>query len=350
MGQGDEEAMMYDDLERYRELSQSARPRKRYRSRCSDSRSRSGTRDRSQSRPDDAEAPPSTLVLRPAGGEHGEHSIQEHVRRFYTEDERYYEDIEDPLAGATMGPNELTGVLITVTKNFQGAEGQAAYCLAGMAADLEGNPRLIRFVPDNAHFWSDASLPDDFKEMHVERNPQSSEKEPSWPFVPIVVSFEHGPLPDTITGPHRHDDVTTRNLTFWRDIEDYDELFLQLMRIAHDELAEVWPREHWASKKSLKPDAPVPSLAIFEGLITEVQWRDNKSPAVSFKIGEETVENIPYGAHRIHNDEKGYGMLNWAKDRGEPLLILFGLSREFKTDHGTSECPILLLRIFPAPP
>lgn len=241
---------------------------------------------------------------------------------------------------------QITAALITVTKNNQGEDHAAAYCLAALAGNPDGSARLIRLVPDIGHFWSDEALPQELKDMH--NKPASALPwEPQWPFSPVVVGFEAGTLPDAVTGPHRMDDVVARKLEYVQAVQDLDLLYEQLGRIASDSLVETWPEWSWATPKSLIPNSEVASLAFFNGEITWVTWRPNASPLVDILISGKQVPGVPYGAHRLHED-KGFAMLSWMQDQGTCLLLM-GLSRTFqKAGCNTPQCPILLLRAFPS--
>lgn len=240
---------------------------------------------------------------------------------------------------------QITAALIIVTKNNQGEDNRAAYCLAALAGNPDGSARLIRLVPDIGHFWSDEALPQELKDIH--NKPASAlPYEPQWPFSPVVVGFEAGTLPDAVTGPHRMDDVVARKLEYVQPVEDLDDLYEQLGRIASDSLVDTWPEWAWATQKSLIPNSEVSSLSIFNGEITWVTWRSNASPLVNIIINGKEVRGVPYAAHRLHED-KGYAMLQWMQDLGSCLLLL-GLSRTFhKAGCSTPQCPILLLRAFP---
>lgn len=240
---------------------------------------------------------------------------------------------------------QITAALITVTKNNQGEDRTAAYCLAALAGDANGFARLIRLVPDIGHFWSDESLPQEMRGIH-DKPSNALAQEPQWAFAPLMVGFEAGTLPDAVTGPHRRDDVVARKLEYVGAIEDLDHLYEQLNRIAWDSLADVWPDWAWCTGKSLIPNSDVPSLAIFHGEITWLRWRDHVSPLVDLSIGGKKLVGLPYAAHRLHED-KGYASLQWLKEQKD-CLILLGLSRTFDKGNGTPpQCPILLLRVFP---
>jgi len=240
---------------------------------------------------------------------------------------------------------QITAALITVTKNNQGEDNTAAYCLAALAGNPDGSARLIRLVPDNGHFWSDDSLPQECRDMHL-RARTALPGEPQWPFQPIVVGFEAGTLPDAVTGPHRMDDVVARKLEYVGEVEEPQRLYEQLNRIACDDILAVWPERAWATPKSLIPNSEVPSLAIFNGEIKWVHWREGAAPHVDIVVDGKPVDRLPYAAHRLH-DDRGYAMLQWMQEQRSCVLLL-GLSRTFfKGGNAPPQCPILLLRIFP---
>lgn len=236
--------------------------------------------------------------------------------------------------------------LIAVTKNNQGDTGGAAYCLAAVCCHGFGGPaRLIRLVPGIGHFWNEENLPKELKDIH-DKPKHDVPWEPQWQFRPVVVAFEAGTLPDAVTGPHRTDDVVSRNLDFLGPIENNDELDEELFRIAYSKVEDMWPKWTFATRKSLKPEAEVASLGIFRGIISWVQWREGFSPRVTLQIGDTEIPQVPYAAHRLQTD-KGFAALEWLRDHGTCLFLL-GLSRTFqKVGSGRSECPILLLRVFP---
>lgn len=253
-----------------------------------------------------------------------------------------------PRVIATIKPRvakQITAALVTITKNNQGEDNSEAYCLAALAANIDGSPRLIRLVPDIGHFWSNESLPQELRDIHGK--PKTSlPSEPQWPFIPVVVGFEAGTLPDNVTGPHRMDDVVARKLEYISEVDEPLQLYEQLNRIAFDDLTTVWPIRAWATPKSLIPNFNVPSLAIFNGEITRVEWRPCASPHVDIKVDGREIHRLPYAAHRLH-DDKGYDMLQWMREQTS-CLILLGLSRTFCNGRTPMpQCPILLLRIFP---
>merc|ERR1712008_428663 len=134
--------------------------------------------------------------------------------------------------------------------------------------------------------------------------------EPHWQFRPVVVGFEAGTLPDAVTGPHRTDDVVSRNLEHLGDVDDLDALDEQLARLACNDLEEASP-------------------------IVDIQFRDN------------VVERLPYAAHRLHGSDRGFKMLEFLRAHRDCVMML-GLSRTFsKVGGGVPQCPILLLRVFP---
>jgi len=239
--------------------------------------------------------------------------------------------------------------LIAITRNNQGEDGGAAYCLAAVQLNKGCPAKLIRLVPGTGHFWGEAGaavngLPEEMR--HIHNKPENGISwEPQWQFRPLVVSYEKGSLPDAVTGPHRHDDVVTRNLKYVEPLEDNDELDEQLFRISTDNVEEVWPRSCWVTKKALQPDSEVTSLAVFRGRITWIQWRDGASPRLHLQIGDTLIPEVPYAAHRLQGD-KGYDALCWLKDHCECMFLL-GLSRTFAKVGITPQCPILLLRVFP---
>eukprot|EP00406_Dinophysis_acuminata_P007487 CAMPEP_0179219244 /NCGR_PEP_ID=MMETSP0797-20121207/4927_1 /TAXON_ID=47934 /ORGANISM="Dinophysis acuminata, Strain DAEP01" /LENGTH=236 /DNA_ID=CAMNT_0020925693 /DNA_START=374 /DNA_END=1084 /DNA_ORIENTATION=- len=235
-----------------------------------------------------------------------------------------------------------------MTKNNQGeGPGGQAYCLAAVTGGTsESEPvRLIRLVPGIGHFWSEEALPQELKEMHS--RPESSLSwEPQWPFQPVVVGFEPGTLPDAVTGPHRTDDVVSRNLTYVSPTKDIEDLYGQLDNIALKSLDEAWPYQVWATSRTLLADSNVASLALFRGKVNWVIWRQAASPLVDLMVADKEVQRVPYAAHRLH-DDRGYAMLEWMMSHGQVLLLL-GLSRTFnKGTGGPPQCPILLLRVFP---
>jgi len=248
---------------------------------------------------------------------------------------------------APRAAKQITAALITVTKNNQGEDKGAAYCLAAVAGrHHDGSPRLIRLVPDIGHFWSDDMLPQELRDMHAKRS-TALPGEPHWPFSPVVVGFQAGTLPDAVTGPHRRDDIVARKLHYLGPVEDKDLLGEQLSRIAVESLVETWPSGTWATSKALLPDADVPSLAIFAGRVKWVHWRDIGSPQADIIINGKEVQRVPYAAHRLHDlSDKGYAMLSWFQEQPSCLLLL-GLSRTFIKDGFAPQCPILLLRVFP---
>jgi len=249
---------------------------------------------------------------------------------------------------APRAAKQITAALITVTKNNQGEDKGAAYCLAAVAGrHRDGSPRLIRLVPDIGHFWSDDVLPQELRDMHAKRQTALPD-EPQWPFTPVVVGFQAGTLPDAVTGPHRRDDIVARQLHYLGPVDDQDLLQEQLSRIAVETFSDTWPAGTWATNKALQPDADVPSLAIFAGRIKRVIWREGHlSPQVDVDIGGKEVSKLPYAAHRLHEyGDKGYAMLSWFQTQRSCLLLL-GLSRTFIKDGCAPQCPILLLRVFP---
>lgn len=241
---------------------------------------------------------------------------------------------------------QITAALITVTKNNQGDNHTEAFCLAALAGNLDGSPRLIRLVPDIGHFWSNESLPSELRDVH-DRPRTALPGEPQWPFTPVVVGFEAGTLPDAVTGPHRMDDVVARKLEYISEVEEPQHLYDHISRMACDDVNVIWPPRMWASAKSLVPNSDVPSLAIFNGEITDIEWRDaGFSPRVDIRVDTKEIKKLPYAAHRMHGD-KGYEMLRWMQAQRN-CLILLGLSRTFsKGGSMIPQCPILLLRVFP---
>mmetsp|Transcript_48077 Transcript_48077/g.126965 ORF Transcript_48077/g.126965 Transcript_48077/m.126965 type:complete len:297 (+) Transcript_48077:3-893(+) len=253
----------------------------------------------------------------------------------------------DPPKLVSMRPRkaeQTRTMLITVTKNNQGTGGGSAYCLAGLTDPGEGEEkRLIRVVPGMGHFWSDATLPPQLREMHDATKSHLS-WEPQWQFRPVMIGFEAGTLPDSVTGPHKSDDWVARKLRYLGEVEE-EQLYEELDKIAINKLYDVWPRDRWATTKSLKPEAQVPSLVVIRGHITWTEWRPMKSPLVDIQFGDVLVKRVPYAAHRLH-DDRGYKMLEWMKERGKCMMLL-GLSREFIMYNSVPQCPILLLRAFP---
>lgn len=250
-----------------------------------------------------------------------------------------------------MGPAIQTiAALIVMTKNNQGnpdGPPMSGYCLAGMTRAVNMPARLIRIVPGVGHFWTEDTMPMELSRCH-DRLETALSFEPQWQYRPVVVGFEAGTLPDTVTGPHRADDVVARNLTYLGPLEDCDDLDLQLSRIAYDNIDEAWPPHAWASPKSIISDADVPSLVVFRGYVKYVLWRQLGSPSVTLSIGRKEVQ-LPYAGHRLHTD-RGFAMLDWLKNEKCPSLILLGLSRTFNKISGEiPQCPILLLRVFPIP-
>jgi len=237
----------------------------------------------------------------------------------------------------------LNAHLIAVTKNNQGEDGQAAYCLAAVRLNPTGPAKLIRLVPGNGHFWNEETLPEELRDIH-KKCPDAHPREPQWQFRPVVVSYEPGTLPDTVTGPHKRDDVVSRNLSFVENLQDNDMLDEQLFRIATDDLWEVWPYHWWQTKKALKPEADVTSLAVFKGRIKNIEWRNGASPRLHLQIGDTTIPEVPYAAHRLQGD-KGYDALEWLSEHGDCMFLL-GLSRTFNKAGMAPQCPILLLRVF----
>mmetsp|Transcript_101314 Transcript_101314/g.326961 ORF Transcript_101314/g.326961 Transcript_101314/m.326961 type:complete len:244 (-) Transcript_101314:38-769(-) len=237
-----------------------------------------------------------------------------------------------------------------MTKNNQG-EGRCGvgFCLAAFVGGKDSGPgRLIRLVPGIGHFWAEEDLPQRLKDMHA-KEAQAATKltwEPHWQFRPVVVGFEAGTLPDAVTGPHRSDDVVSRNLVDLGPVEDLDDLDDQLSQIACKNLDAAWPSWAWATPRGLDPDADVASLVLCRGTIKWVSWRPQAAPLVDLSCGEKEVLRVPYAAHRLHGD-KGYAMLEFLKSNGLCLMLL-GLSRTFnKVSGGVPQCPILLLRVFP---
>ena len=84
--------------------------------------------------------------------------------------------------GVKMTPRQAEKIivtLITITKNNQGEGGKEGYCLAGVQ---EGNDRqhskLIRLVPGLGHFWTEADLPPNLQEKHLDARATRLESEP----------------------------------------------------------------------------------------------------------------------------------------------------------------------------
>lgn len=249
-----------------------------------------------------------------------------------------------PVRLASRAAKQITAVLITATRNSQGEDNKPAYCLAAVAGNRDGCPRLIRLVPDMGHFWTDEMLPRELRDIH--RHKHALSDEPEWPFQPVVVGFEAGTLPDIVTGPHANDDVVARKLEFIGEVEEHHNLHQHLHYLAYDRVEECWPDKVWATHKGLHPEAEVPSLALFCGEIKWVYWRgDMSSPAIDIDIDGKVLKMLPFAAHRLHSD-KGYKMLQWMQER-KSCLILLGLSRTFVVD-GVASCPILVLRVFPS--
>uniref|UniRef100_A0A7S1RHS2 Uncharacterized protein n=1 Tax=Alexandrium catenella TaxID=2925 RepID=A0A7S1RHS2_ALECA len=247
--------------------------------------------------------------------------------------------------------HQSVATLLTMTKNNQGEGGAAGFCLAAFVHGTESTAgRLIRLVPGIGHFWSEEDLPQELKEM-LAPEAQAATKlqwEPHWQFRPVNVGFEAGTLPDAVTGPHRSDDVVSRNLLHLGSVECLDELDDKLALLATDRLDEVWPADAWATPRSLVPDANVPSLVLCNGKISWVLWRTQASPLVDLNLNGKEVQRVPYAAHRLHGD-KGYAMLEFLRSH-PACVVLLGLSRTFNKVSGgvgVPQCPILLLRVFP---
>lgn len=246
--------------------------------------------------------------------------------------------------------HQTVATLLTMTKNNQGeGPGGVGFCLAALVGATEEKcGRLIRLVPGIGHFWSEDDLPPHLRDMHAPEAQAATKLtwEPHWQFRPVNVGFEAGTLPDAVTGPHRSDDVVSRNLEHLGPVDDLDDLDDKLVRLACKSLEEAWPKWAWATPRGLKPGAEVASLVLCRGTIKWVTWRPGAAPLVDLQFGEKELQRVPYAAHRLHGD-RGYAMLDFLKTHSECLMLL-GLSRTFsKVSGGVPQCPVLLLRVFP---
>jgi len=252
--------------------------------------------------------------------------------------------------------HQTRATLLTMKKNNQG-EGKSGqgFCLAALLHSGSGSDegsksgRLIRLVPGIGHFWAEEDLPPPLRDMHSQEAQACTKLlwEPHWQFRPVVVGFEAGTLPDAVTGPHRTDDVVSRNLEHLGDVEDLDALDEQLARLACNDLEEAWPSWAWATPRGLRPGADVASLVLCHGSIKWVWWRPQASPLVDIQFRDNVVERLPYAAHRLHGSDRGFKMLEFLRAHRDCVMML-GLSRTFsKVGGGVPQCPILLLRVFP---
>lgn len=225
--------------------------------------------------------------------------------------------------------------VLAVTKNRRGGTDQEfGYCIAALDCDGPEGPRLVRPVPLDAHFWNEGALPTDI------RVPPGSL---------VTIGYEEGVLPDTTHHPHRGEDVVAHKLECKGPAEDFMALHGALGKLAKDSLKEVWPKKAWATPLSLHAGLEVPSLMVFRGRIDRVIPRDVGSPIVDLRIADQTLQRIPYAAHRMHGD-RGVGLL-WQKKNLNTCLLLLGLARAHcfsrQADNTQDECRILLLGALP---